>query len=33
VQRVPVKIAWTDAPDPQRPLRVGMNVSVVVDLD
>jgi membrane fusion protein (multidrug efflux system) len=33
VQRVPVKIAWTDAPDSKRPLRVGMNVSVVVDLD
>jgi membrane fusion protein (multidrug efflux system) len=30
VQRVPVKIVFTDPPDPQRPLRVGMNVSVVV---
>ncbi|MEA2601371.1 MAG: rane fusion protein multidrug efflux system [Acidobacteriota bacterium] len=33
VQRVPVKIVFTDPPDPQRPLRVGMNVSVVVNLD
>jgi membrane fusion protein (multidrug efflux system) len=32
VQRVPVKIVFTDPPNPQRPLRVGMNVSVVVDL-
>jgi membrane fusion protein (multidrug efflux system) len=32
VQRVPVKIVFTDPPDPQRPLRVGMNVSVVVNL-
>jgi membrane fusion protein (multidrug efflux system) len=31
VQRVPVKIVFTDPPDPNRPLRVGMNVSVVVD--
>jgi membrane fusion protein (multidrug efflux system) len=33
VQRVPVKIVFTDPPDPKRPLRVGMNVSVVVNLD
>jgi len=33
VQRVPVKIVFTDPPDPRRPRRVGMNVSVVVDLD
>jgi len=33
VQRVPVKIVFTDPPDPRRPLRVGMNVSVVVNLD
>jgi membrane fusion protein, multidrug efflux system len=33
VQRVPVKIVFTDPPDPNRPLRVGMNVSVVVNLD
>jgi membrane fusion protein (multidrug efflux system) len=33
VQRVPVKIVFTDAPDPKRPLRVGMNVAVVVNLD
>jgi membrane fusion protein (multidrug efflux system) len=32
VQRVPVKIVFTDSPDPAHPLRVGMNVSVVVDL-
>jgi membrane fusion protein (multidrug efflux system) len=32
VQRVPVKIVLTDPPSPQRPLRVGMNVSVVVEL-
>jgi membrane fusion protein (multidrug efflux system) len=32
VQRVPVKIVFTDPPNPQRPLRVGMNVAVVVDL-
>jgi membrane fusion protein, multidrug efflux system len=32
VQRVPVKIVFTDPPDPQHPLRVGMNVSVVVNL-
>jgi membrane fusion protein (multidrug efflux system) len=33
VQRVPVKIVFTDPADPKRPLRVGMNVSVVVNLD
>ena len=33
VQRVPVKIVLTDPTDPQRPLRVGMNVAVVVNLD
>jgi membrane fusion protein (multidrug efflux system) len=33
VQRVPVKIVFTDAPDPRRPLRVGMNVNVTVNLD
>jgi membrane fusion protein (multidrug efflux system) len=32
VQRVPVKIVFTDQPDPKRPLRMGMNVAVVVDL-
>jgi membrane fusion protein (multidrug efflux system) len=32
VQRVPVKIVFTDPPDPQHPLRVGMNVSVVVSV-
>jgi membrane fusion protein (multidrug efflux system) len=32
VQRVPVKIVFTDPPDPQHPLRVGMNVSVVVNV-
>jgi membrane fusion protein (multidrug efflux system) len=32
VQRVPVKIVLTDPPNPQRPLRVGMNVSVVVNV-
>jgi len=32
VQRVPVKIVFTDPPNPQRPLRVGMNVSVAVEL-
>jgi membrane fusion protein (multidrug efflux system) len=32
VQRVPVKIVFTDPPNPQRPLRVGMNVSVVVEV-
>ena len=33
VQRVPVKIVFTDPPDPKRPLRVGMNVNVAVNLD
>jgi len=33
VQRVPVKVVFTDAPDPRRPLRVGMNVNVTVNLD
>jgi membrane fusion protein, multidrug efflux system len=33
VQRVPVKIVFTDPPDPKRPLRVGMNVNVTVNLD
>jgi membrane fusion protein (multidrug efflux system) len=32
VQRVPVKIVFTDRPDPSHPMRVGMNVNVVVDL-
>jgi len=32
VQRVPVKIVFTDPPDPRRPLRVGMSVSVVVNV-
>ena len=32
VQRVPVKIVFTDAPDPRHPLRVGMNVNVTVNL-
>lgn len=32
VQRVPVKIVFTDPPDPQHPLRVGMNVSVAVNV-
>jgi membrane fusion protein, multidrug efflux system len=32
VQRVPVKIVFTDRPDAGHPLRVGMNVTVVVDL-
>jgi membrane fusion protein (multidrug efflux system) len=33
VQRVPVKIVFTGAPDPRHPLRVGMNVNATVDLD
>jgi membrane fusion protein (multidrug efflux system) len=33
VQRVPVKVVFTDPPDPRRPLRVGMSVNVVVNLD
>lgn len=32
VQRIPVKIVFTDPPDPQRPLRVGMNVVATVEL-
>jgi membrane fusion protein (multidrug efflux system) len=32
VQRVPVKIVFTDDPDPEHPLRVGMSVVAVVDL-
>ena len=32
VQRIPVKIVFTDPADPQHPLRVGMNVSVVVNV-
>ncbi|MFN8626585.1 MAG: HlyD family secretion protein [Candidatus Binatia bacterium] len=32
VQRVPVKIVFTDTPDPAHPLRVGMNVTTVVDV-
>jgi membrane fusion protein (multidrug efflux system) len=32
VQRVPVKIVFTGAPDPRHPLRVGMNVNVTVNL-
>jgi len=31
VQRIPVKIRITDANDPDRPLRVGMNVTAVID--
>ena len=32
VQRIPVKIVFTDPADPRHPLRVGMNVSVTVNL-
>ena len=32
VQRIPVKIVFTDPVDPRHPLRVGMNVSVTVNL-
>lgn len=32
VQRVPVKIVFTDKPDPDHPLRVGMNVTAIVDV-
>jgi membrane fusion protein (multidrug efflux system) len=32
VQRIPVKIIFTDPADPRHPLRVGMNVSVTVNL-
>lgn len=30
VQRIPVRIALTDAPDPARPLRAGMSTQVIV---
>jgi membrane fusion protein, multidrug efflux system len=30
VQRIPVKIVFTDPPDPARPLRAGMNVTAIV---
>jgi membrane fusion protein (multidrug efflux system) len=30
VQRVPVKIVFTDKPDPSRPLRAGMSVNAIV---
>lgn len=33
VQRVPVKIVPTDPPDPAFPLRAGMSVTTIVDLD
>ncbi len=33
VQRVPVKIVFTDPPDPARPLRAGMSVNAIVKLD
>jgi membrane fusion protein (multidrug efflux system) len=33
VQRVPVKIVFTDDPDPEHPLRVGMNVVAVVGIE
>jgi membrane fusion protein, multidrug efflux system len=33
VQRIPVKIVFTDPADPRHPLRVGMNVNVTVNLD
>jgi membrane fusion protein (multidrug efflux system) len=32
VQRVPVKIVFTDTPDPDHPLRVGMNVTAIVSV-
>ncbi len=32
VQRIPVKIVFTDAPDPDHPLRVGMSVTATVNL-
>jgi membrane fusion protein (multidrug efflux system) len=32
VQRVPVRVVFTGRPDPRYPMRVGMNVNVVVDL-
>jgi membrane fusion protein (multidrug efflux system) len=33
VQRVPVKIVFTDPPDPLRPLRAGMSVNAIVATD
>ncbi len=33
VQRVPVKIVFTDPPDPNHPLRTGMSVNAIVQLD
>ncbi len=33
VQRVPVKIVFTDPPDPARPMRAGMSVTAIVRLD
>jgi len=30
VQRIPVRVVLTDAPDPERPLRAGMSVEVIV---
>ncbi len=30
VQRIPVRVVLTDAPDPARPLRAGMSVQVIV---
>ena len=33
VQRVPVKIVFTEPPDPSRPLRAGMSVNAIVKLD
>ncbi len=33
VQRVPVKIVFTDPPDPKRPLRAGMSVNTIVSVD
>ena len=32
VQRVPVKIVFTDEPDPSHLLRVGMSVTAIVDV-
>ena len=32
VQRLPVKIVFTDPPDPAHPLRVGMSVTSTVDI-
>lgn len=33
VQRIPVKIVFTDPPDPRRPLRAGMSVNAIVSVD